>query len=87
MRVKSHGNNILTSAILQLQFVLFLQVHEGISSFHLFEKTLKKVEFPEENILQALPTLKFGPSLLNKQVFCYQNDILVTSFSSYSLRF
>lgn len=47
---------------------VFLQVHEGISHFNLFEKTLKKVEFPEENVLQALPTLKFGPSLLTKQV-------------------
>lgn len=56
------------------------EVHEGISHFNLFEKTLKKVEFPEENVLQALPTLKFGPSLLTKlgvlrtrALLCLQN--------------
>lgn len=56
------------------------EVHEGICHFNLFEKTLKKVEFPEENVVQALPTLKFGSSLLTKlgvlrtrALLCLQN--------------
>lgn len=56
------------------------EVHEGICHFNLFEKTLQKAEFPEEGVIQALPTLKFGPSLLAKlgvlrirALLCLQN--------------
>ncbi|XP_063844493.1 HEAT repeat-containing protein 3-like isoform X1 [Scylla paramamosain] len=56
------------------------EVHEGICHFNLFEKTLQKAEFPEEGVIQALSTLKFGPSLLAKlgvlrtrALLCLQN--------------
>lgn len=46
--------------------ILSPEVQEGIAHFQLFQKSLKKVHYPEANICQALQNLKYGPSILNK---------------------
>ncbi|XP_042884835.1 HEAT repeat-containing protein 3-like isoform X2 [Penaeus japonicus] len=51
---------------LEDRFSLPPEVLEGIKHFQLFKKTLKKANYPEEDICQELQTLKYGPSLLNK---------------------
>ncbi|KAG0729926.1 HEAT repeat-containing protein 3 [Chionoecetes opilio] len=44
------------------------EVYEGVCHFKLFEKTLKKAEFPEENIIQALLGV-----LRTRALLCLQN--------------
>ncbi|XP_042238930.1 uncharacterized protein LOC121877311 [Homarus americanus] len=46
--------------------VLSPEVHEGITHFKLFQKALNKVQYPEENVIQFLQPLNYGPSLVNK---------------------
>ncbi|XP_071540562.1 HEAT repeat-containing protein 3 [Panulirus ornatus] len=64
--------------------ILSPEVHEGIIHFKLFEKVLNKVQYPDENIVQSLQTMKYGPSLLSKlsalrtrSLVCIQNMISV----------
>ncbi|XP_068236196.1 HEAT repeat-containing protein 3 isoform X2 [Palaemon carinicauda] len=61
---------------------LLPEVQEGIIHFNLFQLSLRKVQYPDENTCQALQTLKYGPSLLSKlrtlqvrALLCLQNMI------------
>ncbi|XP_064116239.1 HEAT repeat-containing protein 3-like [Macrobrachium nipponense] len=46
--------------------VLSPEVQEGMKHFNLFQLSLRKVQYPDENTCQALQNLKYGPSLLSK---------------------
>lgn len=62
--------------------VLSPEVQEGMKHFNLFQLSLRKVQYPDENTCQALQNLKYGPSLLSKlrtlqvrALLCLQNMI------------
>ncbi|KAK7082899.1 hypothetical protein SK128_002158 [Halocaridina rubra] len=42
------------------------EIQEGIAHFQLFQKSLQKVQYPEEHTCQILNDAKYGPSLLEK---------------------
>ncbi|XP_045601553.1 HEAT repeat-containing protein 3 isoform X2 [Procambarus clarkii] len=68
--------------------VLSPEVLEGITHFKLFEKTLNKINYPNDDDVQHLQSMKYGPSLLNKlsslrirSLLCVQNLTSMLSLS------